>query len=113
MRPTVLTRPVLFEFRPHLRADILRQGAPRSEPTTTRRVHCGRKLTLDFETLTRTIACLIDSGYRVNEPLGIRMKRTVTDVIGCSNFDQYAKVHNSDTVGHVAHDGQIVADEEV
>ena len=55
----------------------------------------------------------VDARHRRQQRLGVRVVRTVEDLVGRADLLDPPEVHHDDAVGEVAHDAEVVADEQV
>src|SRR6202022_4235043 len=55
----------------------------------------------------------VDRRYRGKQGFGIWMVRAVEDDLGGPELHQPAKIEHGDAVGDVAHDAQVMGDEEI
>ncbi len=54
----------------------------------------------------------VDGGERAHQALGVWVFGVVQDLFGVAQFDQFAGVHDADAVGDLAHQAQVVGDEQ-
>ena len=51
--------------------------------------------------------------YRIEQCAGIRVSGVVEQLIAFGKFHQFPEIHHCNAIGYVAHDAEIVGDEEV
>ena len=55
---------------------------------------------------------VFDVGDGLDEFLRVRMLSFIEDVFGVAVFDDFALMHDGDVIRNVAHDGEVVGDED-
>ena len=93
------------------RADGGRVAAARMEVAAARRVDRARHVALEHDALA--LRQRIGDRHRREQRLGVRMDRPLVELLGRRELDDLAEVHDGDAVGDVAHDAEVVRDEDV
>jgi len=96
--------------RNFLSAPLHGERAARMESTPRRRIN--RIWDLAFDHFARAPAHF-QIGYSIKQHARVRMLGISEQLGGRRHFDKPAKIHNTNTCGHVPDDGQVVADEKV
>ena len=104
---------LLLEGRRLVSADVLDERAAGLEAAAGRRVEGVGDLALQNDPLARPLQRRVRYRHARQQRLGVRMERRVVDHIGVGELDQLSGVEDGDAVGDVAHDGEIVGDEQV
>ena len=52
----------------------------------------------------------VQARHRVHQRPGVGVVRVVEDVVAAALFDDLARVHDDDVIGHIGHDTQVVGD---
>ena len=94
----------------HLAQALDEPMAARVEDTAARRVGRARDLALEADAGRRLA---VDGRDGRQECLGVRVVRSAEDGLGVADLHDPSEVHDRDPVGQVAHDAQIVRDEQV
>ena len=94
------------------RADLGRVAAARVEAAAARRVDRARHVALEHDPLALRRSRIGDR-HRREQRLGVRVDRPLVELLGRRELDDLAEVHHRDAVGDVAHDAEVVRDEDV
>src|SRR5438874_4280156 len=94
-------------------ADLLSLPAPRPEPAPGGRVDRTGDVTCQHDALALSLAAGVGDGDRRQQSLSIGMTRPLIDAVPVADLDDLSEVHDRHAVRDVAHNGQIVSDEEV
>ena len=101
------------EFRVHLFADIYCQRAARVEAAAARRVHRAGYIAHQDDALAFLFDDRIGDRHGGEQRLGVGVQGIVVERIAIRQFDDFAQIHDGDTVGDVADHRQIVRDKQV
>ena len=99
--------------RVHRPADVHGVGAAGVEVAARRRRERAGHVALEDDATTGPLAHRVGHRHGRDQRLGVGMGRGVVDRRGRALLDHPAEVHHCDAFAHMAHDGQVVGDEEV
>src|SRR4051794_13702896 len=103
----------------HLGRAALRVPEPLAEPASDmevaagRRVHRRRHVALEDDPASATLHLRIRDGHGGQERHRVRVERPGVELLRRRRLDDPPEVHHRDPVADVAHDGQVVGDEQV
>lgn len=89
------------------------EGAAGPEAAALGRVDGAGRLARELDGVVGVLEGRVGHGDGVDERLRVRVPRVRHDLLGGPLLHDPAQVHDADPVGHVLHDGQVVADEQV
>src|SRR5438270_7639461 len=96
-----------------LGADLLGLPAARPEPTPRRRICRTWNVTRQHDALALPLTTWVRDRDRRQQSLSIGMTGSPVDVVPRADFDDLAQVHDRHAIGDVAHDREVVGDEQV
>src|SRR5947209_1813854 len=118
--PELLNRDVALDRVPRLGFGQRRLGrladiaevtrAARVEHATTRRVGGAGYLPLEVDPF---LADVLEGGYRRQQRLCVGMLRAAEHGFGASNLHHAPEVQHGDPIGQIAHDSEVMADEQI
>ena len=103
----------LLEIRHAFGAFVARVRAAGAEGAAARRVQRARDIAGEHDALVGAGDLRIRDRDGGQKRLGIRVQGMVIDLVGVGQLDHLAEVHDGDAVGDMAHDQQIVGDEQI
>ncbi len=92
---------------------LLHLRASRAEHASRGRVDRAGQVALQQDALPRPLGSRVGQWHGGGQSVGVRMQRRTVDLLRVGDLHDPAEVHHSDPVGDVAHDGQVVRDEDV
>src|SRR5436190_1465816 len=104
---------VVRERRLDLHADLRHVAATRVEAAARRRVDRARDVALEDDPLALVAQVRIRDRHGGEQRLGVRHDRPVVELLCRRELDEFAEVHHRDPVADVAHDAEVVRDEDV
>ena len=78
------------------------------ETTALRDIDRAWQIARKDDTLAALLNARIGNGNRREQRFGLRMFGREIQLIAISQFYDFAQVHHCDTIGHVAHNAQVV-----
>ena len=93
-------------------ADLLRLPAARVEPARRRRVGRRRHVAGEDLALLRRRERRVGDRHGRHQRARVRHPRVRVELVGVGQLDDLAEVHHRDAVAHVAHDREVVGDED-
>lgn len=90
----------------------MRQGRARGKGATFGRIDWRRRISLQNDSLAATFNFGIGHGNGTHQRLGIIMIRSFRDPLRRAKFDEFAEIHDGDSVGDVFNDGKVVSDKD-
>ena len=108
-----MAEPAVDQLRLLDGAARLRLRAAGAEPAARRRVDRARDVAGQHDPLALALDHRVGLGDRRQQRLRVRVGGRRVQLLGRADLHQLAEVHHGDDVGDVAHDGQVVGDEQV
>jgi len=108
-----VTRGGLDELRVHLGTDLLRLPATGVEAAARGRVHRRGHVAGEDDALALLLDLRVGDRDGREQRLAVRVERVLVEVDAVGELDDLAQVHDRDSVADVAHDREVVRDEQV